>query len=266
MADVLVLCYHAVSERWPAALSVTPAALDRQVGELVARGYRGARFTDAIGEAPHARTIVVSFDDGYRSVLELAKPILDRHGLPGTLYVPTDWPGDPRPMRWPGIDRWLGTEHEPELDSLSWDELRGLADAGWEIGSHTCSHARLVELDDPELARELGDSKARIEEELDRPCLSLAYPYGGVDARVERATREAGYAGAGAIPRILYPPRALCWPRTPIFHVDTMARFRLKVSPSLRRARETRMARRLDRARVARAGHARPRPSAGRAQ
>jgi peptidoglycan/xylan/chitin deacetylase (PgdA/CDA1 family) len=252
--DVLVLCYHAVSERWPAALSVTPDALDAQLGELARRGYRGARFSDAIARPAGERTVVVTFDDNYRSVLELAKPILDRYGIPGTLYVPSDWPGDPRPMRWPGIDRWLGTPHEPELHSLTWEELRALADTGWEIGSHTCSHPRLSELDDAELARELRDSKATIEARLERPCTSIAYPYGDVDARVEAATAAAGYAGGGAIPRVLYRPRPLCWPRTPIFHEDTQRRFRMKVSPALRRARRSALGVGVDRLRVARAG------------
>src|SRR3954454_13564814 len=48
MNDLLVLCYHAVSHTWPAALSVTPEALDRQLGQLTRRGYRGARFTDVV--------------------------------------------------------------------------------------------------------------------------------------------------------------------------------------------------------------------------
>lgn len=238
MSDLLVLCYHAVSATWPAALSVTPEALDRQLGLLSRRGFRGARFTDVIAEPrPSQRTVAVTFDDNFRSVLELAKPILDRYGYPGTLYVPTDWVGAKRPMRWDGIDRWLGTEHEPELHALTWDELRALADAGWEIGSHTCTHPHLTQVDDDTLRHELEHSKAVIEQQLGRPCTSLAYPYGDTDDRVERAAAAAGYTAAGTIPRILYPPRPLRWPRTPIFHVDTPLRYRLKVSRAVRRLR-----------------------------
>lgn len=252
MIDVLVLCYHAVSDRWPAALSVTPEALDRQLTFLTRRGYRGRRFTDSISAPPTDPTVAVTFDDNYRSVLELAKPILDRHGFPGTLYVPSDWPDDPRPMRWPGIDVWLGTENEHELQSLRWEELRDLADAGWEIGSHTCSHPHLTQIDDSELRRELIDSKATIEEAIQAPCTSIAYPYGDVDERVERAAAEAGYLAGASIPRVLHAPRAFSWPRTPIFHRDGELRFRAKVSPRLRRARRSRLPKHLDRARVAR--------------
>lgn len=250
MNDLLVLCYHAVSPSWTAALSVTPDALERQLTSLTQTGYRGVRFSDALGEELEGRVVSITFDDSYRSVLELAKPILDRHGYPGTLFVPTDCPDETRPMRWPGIDRWLGTPHEHELRALTWQELGELADAGWEIGSHTCSHPRLPDLDETTLAHELRDSKARIEAELGRPCTSLAYPYGSVEARVMDATREAGYNWAGTIPRVLASPHPLLWPRAPIFHDDDMRRFRAKVSPSLRRLRASRLGRSLDRARL----------------
>jgi peptidoglycan/xylan/chitin deacetylase (PgdA/CDA1 family) len=194
--------------------------------------------------------VSITFDDAYRSVLELAKPLLDRHGYPGTIFVPTDWPGDSRPMRWPGVDDWLGTPHEHELNALTWQELRELADAGWEVGSHTCSHPHLPELDDAVLARELCDSKAHIESELGQSCTSLAYPYGDVNAHVVDATRDAGYRWAATIPRVLSPPRHLTWPRAAIYHDDDMRRFATKVSPSLRRLRASHFGRSLDRVRI----------------
>lgn len=250
MRDLLILCYHAVSADWPAALSVTPDRFAQQIETLARRGYRGACFTEAISGGWDGRVVVVTFDDGYRSVLELAKPILDAHGYPGTLYVPTDWPERQEPMSWPGIDRWLETRHHDELQSLRWDELRSLAADGWEIGSHTCSHPRLPALDDATLQRELVDSKARVEAELDLACTSLAYPYGDVDARVAAAAGRAGYLAACTIPRVLPDPQPLLWPRTPIFHEDSRLRFRVKASTVARRLRTSSLGRSADRMRV----------------
>jgi peptidoglycan/xylan/chitin deacetylase (PgdA/CDA1 family) len=251
MHDLLILCYHAVDPSWPAELSVTTEAFEQQIAELSRAGYRGMGFSDALRHGRSGRVVAVTFDDGYRSVLEQAKPILDRHGYPATLFVPTDWAGSERPMRWPGIDRWLGTEHEGALHPLGWGELEQLAGAGWEIGSHTCSHPRLSQLDDRALASELTVSKQRIESELGRSCTSLAYPYGDFDERVLAAARAAGYECACTIPRVLAPPRPLRWPRVSIYHDDDLARFHAKVSPRVRRLRASLPGRSLDRARVA---------------
>jgi len=126
MSDLVVLCYHAVSDDWSADLSVTPAALEAQLGLLVSRGYRGATFSNAISGAAPGPTVVVTFDDAYRSVLTRAAPVLDALGLPATVFAPTDFIGRPEPMSWPGIDQWCSTAHDHELEPLSWQELEEL--------------------------------------------------------------------------------------------------------------------------------------------
>ena len=60
-------------------------------------------------------------------------------------------------MRWRGLEPWLGGAYEDELVPLTWQELRGLRDEGWEIGSHTRTHPRLAQLGDDALGAELGD-------------------------------------------------------------------------------------------------------------
>jgi peptidoglycan/xylan/chitin deacetylase (PgdA/CDA1 family) len=236
VTDVIVLCYHALSSSWQAALSTTPERFERQIALLLGRGYRGATFTEASRCTSRERVMAVTFDDAYRSVLELARPILDRHEIPATVFAPTDFIGSERPMRWDGIDRWLAGPHERELTPMSWTELRALSAAGWEIGSHTCSHPHLTEIDDAALADELTRSKA-VCEQMIGPCTSLAYPYGDVDERVVEATAKAGYEAAAALPRRLHPPTALEWPRIGVYRIDDDRRFRMKVSPLVRRLR-----------------------------
>jgi peptidoglycan/xylan/chitin deacetylase (PgdA/CDA1 family) len=240
MGDVLVLCYHAVSERWPASLSVTPDALASQLRLLARRGFRGATFGQAVGDRAPGRTVAVTFDDAYLSVLELGKPLLDEVGFPATVFVPTDYPDAPeRPMAWEGIDGWLGGPHEHDLRPLSWAQLGALADEGWEIGSHTCSHPRLTTVSDERLRLELLESRAKLEQRLGRACSTLAYPYGDHDARVVQATRAAGYAAAGTLPGRLPRPKPLAWPRVGVYHGDDERRFRLKVSGPMRALRRT---------------------------
>ena len=239
MTDVLVLAYHAVSERWPADLSVTPERFASQLALLTARGYRGATLHRALADPPADKTVVVTFDDGFRSVATLALPILRRYGLPATVFVPTDHVGTGRPMRWAGIDQWLGTEHEAELLPMGWTELAMLADAGWEVGSHTRSHPRLTRIDDASLRDELLASRETCERELSLPCRTLAYPYGDHDGRVVAAVRAAGYRAACTLPEDFRGDDPLRTPRVGVYHGDGDAVFRLKISPWTRRARRS---------------------------
>jgi peptidoglycan/xylan/chitin deacetylase (PgdA/CDA1 family) len=239
MSDVLVLCYHAVSPEWDAQLSVTPAALEEQLGLLLDRGWRGATFTQAILKPPHPRTLAVTFDDALVSVRERAQPVLDRLGLPGTIFVPTAYPDGGRPMQWPGIEQWTATRFEAELTPLGWDELAELAAAGWEIGSHTHTHGRLPTLGDAELAEELRRSKRECEERLGLPCDSIAYPYGACDGRVIRATSAAGYLCGAWLSSSLRRTSLHRWPRIGVYHLDDRRRFGLKVNPAMRALRAT---------------------------
>ncbi|HEX8051926.1 MAG TPA: polysaccharide deacetylase family protein [Thermoleophilaceae bacterium] len=240
MSDLVVLCYHAVSPDWPAALSLRPEVLERQLTFLSRRGYRGIPASEAL-ESPSGRAVAITFDDAYRSVLEIAKPILDRLDMRASVYVPTDWPDREGPMSWPGVAHWVGGPHESELSCMSWDELNGLADAGWEIGSHTCSHPRLAELaTEEEIARELRESREVCQERLGRPCRSIAYPYGSYDHRVVDAAGDAGYDFGLTLPHGLHGPEPLAWPRIGIYHADRTYRWRLKLSPTIRRARALR--------------------------
>jgi peptidoglycan/xylan/chitin deacetylase (PgdA/CDA1 family) len=121
---------------------------------------------------------------------------------------------------------------------MSWDELRSLRDAGWEIASHTQTHPKLPQIGDEELHTELVTSREICTRELGETCRSLAYPYGAVDDRVVDAAGQAGYEAAGIVG--LGPPEALRWPRVGVYSFDTPARFRIKVSPLVRTMRSSR--------------------------
>jgi len=90
--------------------------------------------------------------------------------------------GSPSPPPWDGI--------------MSWDQLRVLASAGHEIGSHSMSHPILPLCSDSDLEREIVGSKAALEEHLQLEIASFCYPNGDCDARVADAVHRAGYRQA----------------------------------------------------------------------
>jgi heparosan-N-sulfate-glucuronate 5-epimerase len=237
--DAILLCYHAVSDDWTAALSVTPLQLEDHLRQLRDRGFRGVTFTEALRGDAHGKVVAITFDDGYRSVFALARPILERFGMPGTVFVTTDFLGEEQPMNWPGIDRWSGGEHQHELLPMSWTQARKLIDEGWEIGSHTKSHPRLTEISDEALESELRESRLECEQRLEAECHSLAFPYGNHDARVVAAAEAAGYSSLAALSEDNPVPSHMVRPRIGIYHADGHNGFRLKISPFVRRAHET---------------------------
>ncbi|MBL0275002.1 MAG: polysaccharide deacetylase family protein [Anaeromyxobacter sp.] len=92
------------------------------------------------------------------------------------------------------LEQACGGGARPPWDGpMSWAQLRLLAAAGHEIGSHSLSHPLLPGVDDVQLAREVAGSKARVEAELGAPCLAFCYPNGDQDERVVAAVRRAGY-------------------------------------------------------------------------
>jgi peptidoglycan/xylan/chitin deacetylase (PgdA/CDA1 family) len=238
MNDRLVLCYHAVSPTWPEHVSVTPEDLDAHVRWLLRRRYRAATFAEAAERRSAGRTLAVTFDDGYRSVHRHALPLLRRLGVAATVYVCPDLVGSPLPLANP---RWRGGPHEAELEAMDWDELAELVEVGWEIGSHTRSHPMLTQLGDAELGAELRDSRSAIEDRLGRPCRSLAYPYGDVDARVAAAARDAGYAAAATLyPGFVEQPSPWQVPRIGVSHHHGGGwRFRVKAATTTRRLRSS---------------------------
>ncbi|MEQ9495417.1 MAG: polysaccharide deacetylase family protein [Deltaproteobacteria bacterium] len=82
----------------------------------------------------------------------------------------------------------------PEWDGMmSWAQLKTMANAGHEIGSHSMSHQILPLLDDAALANEIHTSRAVLEDKLDRPIQTFCYPNGDYDDRTLARVRGEGY-------------------------------------------------------------------------
>jgi peptidoglycan/xylan/chitin deacetylase (PgdA/CDA1 family) len=247
--DLIILCYHAVSDTWPSVGAIETRQLNRQIGSLLRRGYRPLTLSAALAADPGERRLAVTFDDAFQSVIERGLPVLERLGVPATLFVPTDFANEAAPMTWSTLSRWVGTSHEDELRCMSWDGVRSLAVLGWEIGSHTCSHPALAAVERADAEIELRRSKEVCEAELGLACRSLAYPFGSYDATVVELAREAGYASAVTLGERLLEARCRSRPlelsREGIYRSTRWPHFRVATSRTLGYLRASRVYRRL---------------------
>lgn len=126
------------------------------------------------------RYFCVTFDDGFKNCATNATPILVDHGCPAAFFVPTDYIGKSLDADWEVLQHFFAgaKKYGVLMDFLNWDDCRAMVAAGMTIGSHTCGHVRLTDLDPTELRRQLRQSKAIIEKELRVTCDHFACPWG----------------------------------------------------------------------------------------
>jgi peptidoglycan/xylan/chitin deacetylase (PgdA/CDA1 family) len=125
----------------------------------------------AVGSRPQ-RLVAITFDDGYLDNATTAAPIMRALGLPATFFVSTDMIGSARPFP---HDAKRGRQPQAHM---TWNDLRALAADGFDIGSHTCSHADMGAIPLDQAVTELRASRERLELELGRPVRTFAFPYG----------------------------------------------------------------------------------------
>jgi len=141
----LILAYHSVSETRRDALAVPLRDFEAQIAWLQRRGYRSSTLADFVdGSArPPERRVIVTFDDGYADNHRLAAPVLARHGFTATFFVVSDYLDSDRFFPWdlPKLEAGADREAYRGLDGA---QVRELAEAGFEIGSHSCTHPRAL--------------------------------------------------------------------------------------------------------------------------
>lgn len=215
----LVLCYHAVTDRWQHELALPAKTIERQVSRLLARGYRPGTAADVLDG--DGRVLHITFDDAFRS-FEEGLQVLEPVAMPVTLFACSDYARDGRPLDIPELAS-DAAKLPRELATMDWEALRAVAERGVEIGSHTRTHQHLTRLTDRELELELRESRSTLEAELRRPCRFFAYPYGEEDARVRQAARAAGYEGAFALESDERDVDRFALPRVPLYRSDPNA-------------------------------------------
>jgi len=160
------------------------------------------------------RAALLTFDDGYKSVLEVASPLLSEFGYPSVVFVPTQFVGG-----YNDFDQGI----EPREPICSWNDLRELERRGCSIQSHGVRHSSFPELAHEEQQEELRHSKDVIEAELGKPVEVFAFPYGqaGMDRmRVRELLQRTGYRAAclfdGGVSKLPFH-NAYCLTRVPMY-------------------------------------------------
>jgi peptidoglycan/xylan/chitin deacetylase (PgdA/CDA1 family) len=185
---VPILCYHNIGPQARGRLLMSVAAFEEQMRYLKREGFHviGLRelheFLSLRRQLPR-KTVVLTFDDGWKSFQQYSAPLLRELGFGATLFIYTDFVG--------------------ARVALTWEEIKELGRQGFDIQAHSKTHG--------DMRRKPGEGEAeyarRLDAELVQPLALfrrhlgeaprfLAYPYGSHDEEVERLTREAGYLAA----------------------------------------------------------------------
>jgi peptidoglycan/xylan/chitin deacetylase (PgdA/CDA1 family) len=163
--------------------------------ELVLRlmrdaGFRFVTVADLVAQIPDGRPpapglAAVSFDDGLLNNLTTALPIMNRMGIPASVYVTAGLIGRQSP--------WVTG---PAGEMLGADGVRGLAAAGWEIGAHTLTHPDLGRLGYDDCRREMELGREQLEAIVGAPVRTFAYPFGRYGPAALAAARDSGFSAA----------------------------------------------------------------------
>ncbi|MCZ6677274.1 MAG: polysaccharide deacetylase family protein [Candidatus Poribacteria bacterium] len=212
--------------------SISPSVFERQVRFIADQGYTSitpdflicaiSSHTTVKLSLPH-RPILITFDDGYEDFYTAAYPILRKYGLTATVFLLANYFG--KCNTWDVKLRLKRSRH------LTRRQVQELFKDGVGFGSHGMNHRFLTRCSQDEAEAELQKSKSLLEDLLQHPIGSFAYPYGSTNSATAEMVQSAGYhiafglnPGQNTTARSLY-----CFPRCAIYRCDTFRSFQAKL-------------------------------------
>ena len=217
---VPIISYHRFGEG-KGRLSVTREQFIRQMEFLKRHGYRPITLQDLIAflqaeKSIPKRSIVLSIDDGYRSVYEIAFPVLVKYGFPATVFIYTDYIGK---------------------GGLTWQQMKKMEASGlFSFQAHSKTHDNLTVRSASEtiaqyqsrLRNEVRIPVKKLEKRMSVNVLGYAYPFGAVNRMVVDELKKSGYALGVTVRRGANPffasPYVLR--RTMIYKADELDQFK----------------------------------------
>lgn len=182
-----ILTYHSIDDSG-SVVSTTASVFQRQMKYLSDTKWNVVALNDLVRslleKAPiPAKTVVLTFDDGFQNFYSEAFPVLAEHRFKATVFLVTDHCGK--------YNDWESKSYDiPRNKLLSWSEIREMHELGVGFGSHTRTHPDLRKLSHEQVRKEMVESKLAIEDALGCQAGTFAYPYGSFNSLVKRAAEE----------------------------------------------------------------------------
>jgi peptidoglycan/xylan/chitin deacetylase (PgdA/CDA1 family)/nucleoid-associated protein YgaU len=189
---VPVLVYHNMGPEDRGRLVIGVKKFEAQMKALRAEGFQSVSISDYLeftaGRKQLARkSVLITFDDGYRSFIQYARPILKDYGFTATLFVYSDFVGG---------------------GGMSWKELSAMIAQGFDVQAHSKTHSSLRRKEgEPHeayakrIAAELAYPAEQFRKQLGRASDVLAYPYGDTDDELLPYVVKYGYVAAFTVRR-----------------------------------------------------------------
>jgi len=177
-----ILCYHSVGQTAWGVNDVSEAQFRRHLEMALNAGFKFAPASEVAKGAADAKTLAITFDDGLKSVLTTAAPILKDYGLPWSFFAVSEWSDH--------LHEWC---QEMILD---WKDIEALMAQGGELGSHSATHPDFSQIGPHQIVDELGASRDTIEKRVGFAPSTFAIPFGQSSnwpQRAAEAARAVGY-------------------------------------------------------------------------
>lgn len=185
--DIAAFCYHQVEPVTANKFSLTLERFRSQLKYLKDRNYRSLNSDElllavASSTAAGGNQVVITFDDGYRTVYDYAFPAMQEFGFKGIVCI---------------YPAFIGSSK-----AMSWEQLDELIKAGWSVECHSMSHSNLAAKygtpaeEQAFLEHEILASRKIIETRLGNKVKFMVWPYGVYSDRSLKLVRENGFQGA----------------------------------------------------------------------
>ena len=230
---VAILTYHSLDNSG-SVISTRPEKFRRQMKILHDSGSNVLSLREVANCLREKRnfppnSVAITFDDGFRSVYDVALPVLKDYGFAATVFLVTDFCGK--------NNRWAGQpESIPVFDLLSWNDITVMAGQNIEFGLHTASHPDLTKTSETKLEEEIVGAAETLRKNLNQNSYAFAYPYGKRSLLAEKIVNDHFYAACSTrMDFVSYESDVHFLPRIDMYYFSTNNLFSASGSPGFRR-------------------------------